>query len=70
MTVREMIKHLKEMPQDMKLYTSSDDEGNSWFELDYAPYTSLFTMDGFDGEMPVDDDEAEEYDDLITVVII
>lgn len=37
MKVKELIEHLSKLPQDVEVLTASDDEGNSYNTLYYAP---------------------------------
>lgn len=41
-TVKELIGHLQELPQDLVLMISSDDEGNSYRPLGYKPEIRYF----------------------------
>ena len=37
MTVAELIEHLKKLPQDIEVWTASDDEGNSYNAVYFEP---------------------------------
>ena len=62
MTVKELIKNLKKMPQDALVIYSSDDEGNSYQTVSYD-----CTLGKFEGEyrgdfFPATDSEDSEED--------
>lgn len=74
MTVEELIAHLLKLPPDMDIIVASDEEGNDWDDLYYAPSVSWCVEDDTRcGLRPVHpDDIGTEYeqDELVQRVVL
>lgn len=52
LTVRELIEHLKTLPQDLPVLRAEDDEGNGYDTLD-KNFISLMSYEAYDREIEI-----------------
>lgn len=71
MNVKEMREALDGLPDDLKIIMASDEEGNSYGELEDADLSFCYD-DEHDGLRPVHPDDLDEYeeDELVQAVVL